>query len=75
VPPWGDITKSKSCGDGAPVQLRYRSEMADLFADLAIGVGLGDVELLAEARALMYRHCRRSPAENSANRSGAGWLR
>jgi hypothetical protein len=37
--------------DGAAVQLRYRSEMADVFTDLAIDVGLRDAESLAEARA------------------------
>ena len=37
--------------DGASVQLRYRSEMADVFMDLAIDVGLRDVESLAEAGA------------------------
>jgi len=36
--------------DGAAVQLRYRSEMADVFTDLAIDVGLRDAESLAEAR-------------------------
>jgi hypothetical protein len=38
-------------GDGTAVQLRYRSEMADVFTDLAIDVGLRDAESLAEARA------------------------
>ena len=33
---------------GAPVQLRYRSEMADVFTDLAIDVGLRAAESLAE---------------------------
>jgi hypothetical protein len=37
--------------DGAAVQLRYRSEMADLFTDLAIDVGLRDAESLAESSA------------------------
>jgi hypothetical protein len=37
--------------DGAAVQLRYRSEMADVFTDLAIDVGLRDAESLAAARA------------------------
>ena len=36
--------------EGAPVQLRYRSEMADVFTDLAIDVGLRGVEV-AEAPA------------------------
>ena len=36
---------------GAAVQLRYRSEMADVFIDLAIDVGLRDAESLAEALA------------------------
>ena len=36
---------------GAAVQLRYRSEIADVFTDLAIDVGLRDAESLAEARA------------------------
>lgn len=35
--------------DGTAVQLRYRSEMADLFTDLAIDVGLRQAESLAEA--------------------------
>jgi hypothetical protein len=35
--------------DGAAVQLRYRSEMADVFTDLAIDVGLRDAESLAES--------------------------
>lgn len=34
---------------GAAVQLRYRSEMADVFTDLAIDVGLRDAESLVEA--------------------------
>ena len=37
--------------DGASVQLRYRSEMAEVFIDLAIDVGLRDAESLAEAGA------------------------
>ena len=37
--------------DGAPVQLRYRSEMADVFTDLAIDVGLRRAESLADAPA------------------------
>jgi hypothetical protein len=37
--------------DGAPVQLRYRSEMADIFIDLAIDVGLRDAESMADASA------------------------
>ena len=36
--------------DGA-VQLRYRSEMADIFTDLAIDIGLRDAQSLAEAPA------------------------
>jgi hypothetical protein len=37
-------------GDETPTQLRYRSEMADLFLDLAIDVGLRqDSELVAAA--------------------------
>lgn len=36
---------------GAPVQLRYRSEMADVFTDLAIDVGLRDAQSMAESRA------------------------
>jgi hypothetical protein len=36
---------------GATVQLRYRSEMADVFTDLAIDVGLRDVERLADTSA------------------------
>ncbi len=36
---------------GASVQLRYRSEMADVFTDLAIDVGLRDVERLADTPA------------------------
>ena len=32
---------------GESVQLRYRSEMADVFTDLAIDVGLRDAERLA----------------------------
>ena len=35
--------------DGAAVQLRYRSEMADVFTDLAIDVGLRAAESLADA--------------------------
>jgi hypothetical protein len=35
----------------ATVQLRYRSEMADVFTDLAIDIGLRDAERLAESRA------------------------
>jgi hypothetical protein len=37
--------------NGAPVQLRYRSEMADVFTDLAIDVGLRDAGSLAETPA------------------------
>ena len=37
--------------DGAAVQLRYRSEMADVFTDLAIDVGLRDAESMAESPA------------------------
>jgi hypothetical protein len=37
--------------DGVSVQLRYRSEMADVFIDLAIDVGLRDAESLAETGA------------------------
>ena len=37
--------------EGAAVQLRYRSEMADIFTDLAIDIGLRDVESLTEAPA------------------------
>ena len=37
--------------DGAAVQLRYRSEMADVFTDLAIDIGLRDARSLAEALA------------------------
>jgi hypothetical protein len=33
------------------VQLRYRSEMADVLTDLAIDVGLRDVERLADTPA------------------------
>jgi hypothetical protein len=36
---------------GATVQLRYRSEMADILTDLAIDVGLRDVERLADTPA------------------------
>lgn len=36
---------------GAVAQLRYRSEMADLFTDLAIDVGLRDAASLADAPA------------------------
>jgi hypothetical protein len=36
---------------GATVQLRYRSEMADIFTDLAIDVGLRDVDRLADTPA------------------------
>jgi hypothetical protein len=35
----------------AAVQLRYRSEMADIFTDLAIDIGLRDVQVLADAPA------------------------
>ena len=37
--------------DGVSVQLRYRSEMADVFIDLAIDVGLRDAASLADADA------------------------
>ena len=37
--------------DGAEVHLRYRSEMADIFTDLAIDIGLRDAQSLAEAAA------------------------
>ena len=37
--------------NGAAVQLRYRSEMADVFVDLAIDVGMRDVDSLAETPA------------------------
>ena len=37
--------------DGAVVQLRYRSEMADVFTDLAIDVGLRDADSMADAPA------------------------
>jgi len=40
---------SRSRGDDA-LQLRYRSEMADLFTDLAIDVGLRDAARLADSR-------------------------
>ena len=36
---------------GANVQLRYRSEMADVFTDLAIDIGLRDAARLAETSA------------------------
>ncbi|MET0910443.1 MAG: hypothetical protein ABWZ99_13340 [Ilumatobacteraceae bacterium] len=36
-------------GDAAPTQLRYRSEMADLFLDLAIDVGLRRDKLVPAA--------------------------
>jgi hypothetical protein len=36
---------------GASVQLRYRSEMAEVFTDLAIDIGLRDVERLADTSA------------------------
>jgi hypothetical protein len=36
---------------GASGQLRYRSEMAEIFTDLAIDVGLRDVERLADTPA------------------------
>ena len=36
---------------GATVQLRYRSEMADVFTDLAIDIGLGEAKRLADATA------------------------
>jgi hypothetical protein len=39
------------CRGGAAVRLRYRSEMADVFINLAIDVGLRDAESLAEAPA------------------------
>jgi hypothetical protein len=40
-----------SARSGANVQLRYRSEMAEIFTDLAIDVGLRDVERLADTPA------------------------
>ena len=36
---------------GATVQLRYRSEMADVFTDLAINIGLREAKRLAETPA------------------------
>ena len=36
---------------GATVQLRYRTEMADVFTDLAIDVGLREAERLADTPA------------------------
>ena len=36
---------------GANVQLRYRSEMADIFTDLAIDIGLRDAARLADTPA------------------------
>jgi hypothetical protein len=36
---------------GATVQLRYRSEMADVFTDLAIDIGLREAERLADTPA------------------------
>jgi hypothetical protein len=36
---------------GTPVQLRYRAEMADVFLDLAIDVGLRDAEAMVDAAA------------------------
>lgn len=36
---------------GATVQLRYRTEMADVFTDLAIDIGLRDAERLADTSA------------------------
>jgi hypothetical protein len=36
---------------GATVQLRYRSEMADVFTDLAIDIGLRDAARLADTPA------------------------
>lgn len=35
---------------GAAVQMRYRAEMADVFTDLAIDVGLREAESLADSR-------------------------
>ena len=35
--------------DGAPMQLRYRSEMAEVFTDLAIDVGIRHAASLADA--------------------------
>lgn len=37
--------------EGAAVQMRYRSEMAEVFTDLAIDVGLREAESLADSRA------------------------
>ena len=36
---------------GATVQLRYRTEMADVFTDLAIDIGLREAERLADTPA------------------------
>lgn len=36
---------------GAPVQLRYRTEMAEVFTDLAIDIGLRDATRLADTPA------------------------
>jgi hypothetical protein len=36
---------------GATMQLRYRAEMADVFTDLAIDIGLRDADRLADTRA------------------------
>jgi len=42
---------SQRAGSGTVVQLRYRSEMADVFTDLAIDVGLRDADSLADTPA------------------------
>jgi hypothetical protein len=42
--------RTRAPRDVAPVQLRYRSEVADIFTDLAIDVGLRQRRELAEVR-------------------------
>ena len=47
TPEQGSIFGLQRRGD--PVQLRYRSDMADVFVDLAIDVGLRDAARLADS--------------------------
>ena len=46
--PTGVLYRSRT---GRTVQLRYRSEMADVFTDLAIDIGLRDAERFADTPA------------------------
>jgi hypothetical protein len=46
-----EATSVRPSATGVDVQLRYRSEMADVFTDLAIDIGLRDAARLADTPA------------------------